>query len=144
MQGSTVRAGSPRTAASVTSSERWGSMGPAWPSAHATSSASIIAARHDPSRALIIAPPGTLLGRPHPQRAVARGRETESGLEHPREVRLIGEAGVAGHVDQTARPANPLAGEVEAAHEQIAMRARAERDPELAGQIVAAETGDRL
>src|ERR1700704_4148044 len=115
----------------------------AWPSAHAASSA-MTAARHDPSRALIVAPPRTLLGRPQPQRAVARGRETECRLEHPREVRLVGEAGVACDIDQAARPADPLAGEVEAAHQQVAMRARAERDPELTGQVVATQTGDRL
>jgi len=59
-------------------------------------------------------------------------------------VRLIGESGVARHLDQWALPVDPLPREVETAHEQVAVRARAEHDPELAGEIVSRQSRDRL
>src|SRR4029453_13061452 len=79
-----------------------------------------------------------------PQRAVAGGREPERRSEHAGEVRLIGESRLASHVDQRMRRVDQVAREGETPHQQITMGARAERRPELAGQLVARQPGDRL
>jgi hypothetical protein len=76
-------------------------------------------------------PPPCHVGRPAPQRAVARGREPERRFEHAGKVRLIGKSGLARDFDQRPLLVDPVAREGEPAHEQVAVRARAEHDPEL-------------
>ena len=57
---------------------------------------------------------------------------------------LIGESRVARDLDEWPLAENPLPREVETAHEQITVWARAEHDPELAGQVIACQSRDRL
>src|SRR5438067_12375909 len=78
------------------------------------------------------------------QRAVPGGRQSEGRLERTGEVRLVREPRVARYLHEWPRLVNPLAGELEAAHQQISVGARAEHDPELAGEVVSRQTGDRL
>src|SRR5262249_58407200 len=79
-----------------------------------------------------------------PQRPIARWREPERRFERASEVRLIGEPGIARYLHQRPLLVDALAREAETSHEQIAVGARAEHDPELPGQIVARQPGDRL
>src|SRR5438874_12762670 len=78
------------------------------------------------------------------QRAVPRGRQSECRLERTGEVRLVREPRVARYLHEWPLLVNPLAGELEAAHHQISVGARAEHDPELAGEVVSRQAGDRL
>src|SRR5256885_13092206 len=76
------------------------------------------------------------------QRAVPRGRQSECRLERTGEVRLVREPRVARYLHEWPLLVNPLAGELEAAHHQISVGARAEHDPELAGGGGLRQTGD--
>ncbi len=79
-----------------------------------------------------------------PQRPVPRRREPEGRSEDSREVRLIGESRLERDLDKGALPVNPLPCEFETAHEQIAVGAGPEHDPELPRQVVACQSRDRL
>jgi hypothetical protein len=59
-------------------------------------------------------------------------------------MRLIGESRVECDLDQRALLVNPLPCEFETAHEQVAVGAGSEHDPELPRQVVACQSGDRL
>src|SRR5438105_7309875 len=83
-------------------------------------------------------------GLASPQRAVPGGRQSECGLEGTGEVRLVREPHVARDLHEWALTENALARELQAAHEQVPVGARAEHDPELAGEVVARQAGDRL
>src|SRR2546426_5094991 len=89
-------------------------------------------------------PPPCQVGRPRPQRAVARGREPERRFEGAGEVRLIGKSRLTRHVDEWALLMDPVPREGEPAHEQVSMGARTQHDPELAGEVVASQSSDRL
>src|SRR2546430_17415228 len=78
-------------------------------------------------------PPPCQLGRPRPQRAVARGREPERRFEGAGKVRLIGKSRLTRHVDEWALLMDPVPREGEPTHEQVTMGARTQHDPELAG-----------
>src|SRR5262249_26679661 len=84
------------------------------------------------------------VGRPTPQRPIARRREPERRLERSGEMRLIGEPRIARHLDEWPLLVDALAREAQASHEQIAVGARAEHDPELSRQFVARQPRDRL
>jgi hypothetical protein len=58
-------------------------------------------------------PPPCHVGRPAPQRAVARGREPERRFEHAGKVRLIGKSGLARDFDQRPLLVDPVAREGE-------------------------------
>src|SRR5213592_826550 len=79
-----------------------------------------------------------------PQRTVPRRSQSERRSEGSREVRLIGESRVERDLDERALPVNLLPCEFEAAHEQIAVGAGPQHDPELPRQIVACQSRDRL
>src|SRR2546425_5149776 len=89
-------------------------------------------------------PPPCQVGRPRPQRAVARGREPERRFEGAGKVRLIGKSHLTRHVDEWALLMDPVPREGEPTHEQVTMGARTQHDPELAGEVVASQPGDRL
>src|SRR5256885_8869792 len=89
-------------------------------------------------------PPPCQVGRPRPQRAVARGREPERRFEGAGKVRLIGKSRLTRHVDEWALLMDPVPREGEPTHEQVTMGARTQHDPELAGEVVASQTRDRL
>src|SRR5436190_12753329 len=89
-------------------------------------------------------PPACQVGRPRPQRPIARWREPERRFERASEVRLNGKSRLTRHVDKWALLMDPVAREGEPAHEQVTMGARAEHDPELPGEIVTRQPGDRL
>src|SRR6267378_336652 len=78
------------------------------------------------------------------QRTVARGSQSERRCERPGKVGLIGESRVAGDFGQWVLPVNPLPCELQTAHQQIAVRAGAEHDPELARQVIPCQSRDRL
>ncbi|PYN12593.1 MAG: hypothetical protein DME05_21235 [Candidatus Rokuibacteriota bacterium] len=59
-------------------------------------------------------------------------------------MRLVGEPGLARHVGQWSLCVDSLAREAEPAHEQVAVRVRAEHGSELAGEVVARQSRDRL
>jgi len=59
-------------------------------------------------------------------------------------VRLVGESHVRRDRRQAVAALDSRAREVEAPHHQVAVRARAEADSELAREVVAREAGDRL
>src|SRR5205807_8853611 len=65
-------------------------------------------------------------------------------LERAGEVRLVREPRVARYLHEWPLVVEPLAGELEAAHHQIPIGARAKHDPELAGEVVSRQAGDRL
>src|SRR6266849_1875732 len=89
-------------------------------------------------------PPPCQVSRADPQRAVAPGSEPERRFERAGEVRLIGESRLARDFDQRTLLMNPIAREGESAHEKVAVRARAEHDPELTGEVVSRQARDRL
>src|SRR5256712_6792065 len=89
-------------------------------------------------------PPPGQVGRPRPQRAVARGGEPERRFERASEVRLIGKSRLTRHVDEWALLMDPVPREGEPTHEQVTMGARTQHDPELAGEVVASQSSDRL
>src|SRR2546422_5301091 len=89
-------------------------------------------------------PPPCQVGRPRPQRAVARGREPERRFEGAGKVRLIGKSRLTRHVDEWALLMDPVPREGEPTHEQVTMGARTQHDPELAGEVVASQSSDRL
>src|SRR5437899_4179609 len=76
-------------------------------------------------------PPPCQVGRPRPQRAVARGREPERRFEGAGKVRLIGKSRLTRHVDEWALLMDPVPREGEPTHEQVTMGARTQHDPEL-------------
>src|SRR5262249_32186521 len=82
------------------------------------------------------------VGRATPQRSIARGGEPERRFERASEVGLIGEPRIARHLDEWPLLVDALAREAETPHEQIAVGARAEHDPELPGEIVTRQPGD--
>ena len=53
-------------------------------------------------------------------------------------------SGIARHLGEWALLVNPFPGEVQTAHEQIAVGTRAEHDPELARKVVSGQSRDRL
>ena len=57
-------------------------------------------------------------------------------------MRLVGEAGLAGHVGQRASRVNLLARELQPAHEQVAVWTCSEHEPELPGEVIARQPGD--
>src|SRR5256885_3837205 len=88
-------------------------------------------------------PPPCQVGRPRPQRAVARGREPERRFEGAGKVRLIGKSRLTRHVDEWALLMDPVPREGEPTHEQVTMGARTQHDPELAGEGAAGQARDR-
>jgi hypothetical protein len=59
-------------------------------------------------------------------------------------VRLIGETRIARDLSEGTRPANLVSCELEAAHQQIAMRAGAEHDAELTARVIPCQPRDRF
>src|SRR5215218_7189536 len=80
-------------------------------------------------------------GRELAERAVAGRRNSEGGRERPGEVRLIGEAGVEGNVDDAFSACELRFSFIEPPHEQVAVRTGAEQAPELARKFIAAQPG---
>src|SRR2546429_7277444 len=79
-----------------------------------------------------------------PQRTVACGRQSECRFEDAGEVCLIGESRIARDLDEWTVPVNPVPCELETSHQQIAVWAGPEQDPELTAQVIACQPRDRL
>jgi hypothetical protein len=57
-------------------------------------------------------------------------------------VRLVGESRLARDLGERARPVDRVPREREPPHQEVAIRARAEHDPELAREVVARQARD--
>jgi hypothetical protein len=57
---------------------------------------------------------------------------------------LIGEPGISGHLTEWTAPSDLLTSEVQAPHEQIAVRAGPIHHAKLTRQVIAREAGHRL
>ena len=78
------------------------------------------------------------------KRLPATRRHAERASEKPRHMALIGEAASLRRIGERTSDADQVSRLIEAPHREIAIGAGAEPRPEMAGERIAGETGQRL